>query len=78
MPSLRKLLKNRPTRAFIFPAYGAWGQDKSIFKTTKQRMESETREETEPVDKQHHRKVYFEKLYMEEMLKAKNMRMVKK
>ena len=41
-------------------------------------MESETREETEPVDKQHHRKVYFEKLFMEEMLKAKNMRMVKK
>ena len=48
-----------------------------MFKTTKQRMEA-TVKEAEPLDRQHHRKAYFEKLFMEEMLKAKNMRMVKK
>ena len=71
------MLKNRPTKTLIFPTSGTFGKDSVVFRTTKQRMEAPV-QEAEPIDREHHRKAYFEKQFMEEMLKAKNMRMVKK
>ena len=67
--------------------YGLWN-DKSTFQSTKQvsdtygsRIMAESKDKTRggemkdtlKVDRDHFRKVYFEKTYMEELLKMKNM-----
>mmetsp|Transcript_7142 Transcript_7142/g.8041 ORF Transcript_7142/g.8041 Transcript_7142/m.8041 type:complete len:129 (-) Transcript_7142:26-412(-) len=63
----------------IFPSYGVMQGAKSIFTTTNQQYEkSKNGEKLDVPDRAHFRQVYNMKTYMEEMLKAKNMRGEKK
>ena len=57
--------------AKIFPMYGLWRED-AIFKSTKQTMGVPPEQHVD-VEKDHFKKMYKEKEYMEEMLKSKNM-----
>ena len=59
--------------------YGLWN-GKTTFRSSKQTdfQSNNEPELTTGVDKRHFRKMYFEKNYMEELLKSKNMMMDKK
>ena len=76
----RKNYNAAPTCLSVFPMYGLW-DGKTTFKSSKEIDYKKTDEHTEHnknVDRAHFRKLYFEKIYMEELLKSKNMMMNKK
>ncbi|CDW81641.1 UNKNOWN [Stylonychia lemnae] len=74
--------RGRQTQMTVFPMYGLW-DGKSTFKSTNQVNNSYVANERASlstsnseelnVDRSNFRKVYFEKTYMEELLKMKNM-----
>ena len=75
---MNKAFKHKSSLMSVFPSYGIQ-QDKNPFATTNQFYEIKKREEpAEFPDRVHFRQVYNMKTYMEEMLKAKNMRGEKK
>ena len=72
------MFKDKSSRMAVFPSYGISGA-KDPFATTNQFFASKkTGEADDFVDRAHFRQVYDMKTYMEEMLKAKNMRGEKK
>ncbi|CAI2377050.1 unnamed protein product [Moneuplotes crassus] len=75
---INKVFKNKPSLMTIFPSYGV-KMEKDPFSTTNQLTEmKKCNEKPEMPDRAHFRQVYNMKTYMEEMLKAKNMRGEKK
>ena len=71
-------MKEKSSRVAVFPSYGIQGSN-DPFATTNQFFASKKAGEADDlVDRAHFRQVYDMKTYMEEMLKAKNMRGEKK
>ena len=70
-------MKLRNSYVTIFPSYGLY-ENKSIFKATQFSQIGTQLEKADTVDHEHFVKVDHMKIYYEEMLKAKNMRMNKK
>ncbi|CDW88599.1 UNKNOWN [Stylonychia lemnae] len=73
-------LYKRPTNIGVFPTYGAW-DSKSTIKSMAQIKYGDSivnmsidqnQKGKDDVDRVHFRKLYFEKQYMDEMLKMKN------
>lgn len=70
--------KQKSSVRAVFPIYGVQAA-KDPFSTTNQRFDAKKKgEELDYIDRSHFRQVYNMKTYMEEMLKAKNMRGEKK
>jgi hypothetical protein len=68
------MLKQRPSVMTVFPSYGIQ-INKNPFTTTNQEFDvKRMNEDAEQIDRTNFRQVYNMKTYMEEMLKAKNMR----
>jgi hypothetical protein len=75
--TINRDLKIKDTFTSVFPAYNLTA--KKEFVTTNQSVSSTiANSKAERVDKEHHLKLDSFKIYTEEMLKAKNMRMQKK
>jgi hypothetical protein len=77
---MNKVYKNKPSILTIFPSYGIGFDDKRVFSTTNQRTINKKKElkDLDYLDRTHFRQVYDMKIFMDEMLKAKNMRAQKK
>ena len=77
-PVINKKYKSKNSAVAVFPSYGV-SVEKSPFWTTNQFYDSKKQnEDLDYVDRAYFRQVYGMKTYMEEMLKAKNMRGEKK